>query len=109
MNCQELETASRLGAGFVNVVWENREFGSIAWKQQRRFGRHFGTDFTNPDFVALAEAFGMPAWRVGSADDLAPRLRQALADPRPSLISVPVEYAPDIAGELALGEETVAT
>ena len=109
MNCQELETASRLGAGFVNIVWENQGFGSIAWKQQRRFGRHFGTDFTNPDFVALAEAFGMPAWRVGSADDLAPRLRQALADPRPSLISVPVEYAPDIAGELALGEETVAT
>lgn len=109
MNCQELETASRLGTGFVNVIWENQQFGSIAWKQDRRFGRHFGTDFTNPDFVALAAAFGMPAWRVNCADEFASHLHRALEDPRPSLISVPVEYAPDVADALSLGEATVAT
>jgi acetolactate synthase-1/2/3 large subunit len=33
---------------------------------------HFGTDFTNPDFVALAGAFGMPAWRIDAVDDFGP-------------------------------------
>src|SRR3954447_17289495 len=69
MNCQELETAMRLHTAFVNVVWENQQFGSIVWKQDKKFGQHFGTDFTNPDFVKLAEAFGLPAWRAESIED----------------------------------------
>ena len=55
MNCQELETAVRLKTPFVTVIWENEQFGSIVWKQDKKFGRHFGVDFTNPDFVKLAE------------------------------------------------------
>ena len=51
MNCQELETAMRLKTPFVNVIWENQQYGSIVWKQDKKFGRHFGADFTNPDFV----------------------------------------------------------
>ena len=79
MNCQELETATRLGTAFVTVIWEDRGFGSIAWKQRERFdGEHFGTDFSNPDFVRLAESFGMPAWRCASAADFGERLRHAL-------------------------------
>ena len=48
MNVQELETAVRLRTPIVNVIWENRQYGSIVWKQDKRFGRHFGTDFTQP-------------------------------------------------------------
>ena len=69
MNCQELETAMRLKTPIVNVIWENRQYGSIVWKQDKKFGRHFGIDFTNPDFVKLAESFGMPAWRCESVED----------------------------------------
>ncbi|MEA2317633.1 MAG: acetolactate synthase large subunit, partial [Solirubrobacteraceae bacterium] len=69
MNCQELETAVRLRTPIVNVIWENEQYGSIVWKQEKRFGRHFGTDFTNPDFVRLAESFGMPAFRCEKVDD----------------------------------------
>ena len=75
MNVQELETAMRLRTAIVNVVWENHQYGSIVWKQDKKFGRHFGTDFDNPDFVKLAEAFGMPAWRVEAVDDFGPTLR----------------------------------
>ncbi|HSD80633.1 MAG TPA: thiamine pyrophosphate-dependent enzyme, partial [Solirubrobacteraceae bacterium] len=108
MNCQELETAMRLGTPVVNVVWENRQFGSIVWKQETRFGEHFGTDFTNPDFVKLAEAFGMPAWRCEAVDDFARHLRHALALDVPSLIVVPIDYSVDV--RLAqLGAETVST
>jgi acetolactate synthase-1/2/3 large subunit len=109
MNCQELETAVRLRTPMVVVVWENGEFGSIAWKQDKKFGRHFGVDFGNPDFVALAESFGMPAWRCGSAQDFAPRLRDALALDLPSLITVPIDYSIDVAISEQLGAETVAT
>src|SRR6059036_1708589 len=79
MNCQELETARRLGTAFVSVIWENNQYGSIVWKQDKKFGRHFGVDFTNPDFVRLAESFGMPAWRCESVEDFPQRLREALA------------------------------
>lgn len=109
MNCQELETAVRLGTPVVNVIWENRQYGSIVWKQDRRFGRHFGTDFTNPDFVMLAESFGMPAWRCESVEDFSRYLRQGLALDVPSLIVLPIDYSIDVAISEELGTETVAS
>ncbi len=109
MNCQELETAVRLKTPFVNVIWENRQYGSIVWKQDKKFGNHFGVDFTNPDFVKLADSFGMPAWRCGSASEFGERLRQALALDVPSLIVLPIDYSLDVAISEELGAETVAT
>jgi acetolactate synthase-1/2/3 large subunit len=109
MNCQELETAMRLGTAVVNIVWENNAYGSIVWKQEKKFGRHFGTDFTNPDFVALAESFGMPAWRCESADHFADRLGHALTLDVPSLLVLPIDYSVDVAISEELGTETVAT
>ena len=106
MNAQELETARRLGTGFVNVIWENGQYGSIVWKQEKRFGRHFGTDFTNPDFVELGRAFGLPAWRCDSVADYRQRLGEALELDVPSLIVVPVDYSPDVAIAEELGAET---
>jgi acetolactate synthase-1/2/3 large subunit len=107
MNAQELETAVRLRTAVVNVIWEDRRFGSIAWKQRQRFGEHFGTDFRNPDFVKLAESFGLPAWRCGSAGDFGEHLRHALSLDVPSLIVLPIDYSVDVAISDELGEETV--
>jgi acetolactate synthase-1/2/3 large subunit len=109
MNAQELETAVRLKTAFVNVIWENEQYGSIVWKQDKKFGSHFGTDFTNPDFVKLAESFGLPAWRAGSADEFGERLRHALTLDLPSLIVLPIDYSLDVAISEELGTETVAT
>jgi acetolactate synthase-1/2/3 large subunit len=109
MNCQELETAVRIGTPFVNVIWENSQYGSIVWKQDKKFGRHFGTDFTNPDFVKLAEGFGMPAWRCEATDEFGERLRHALTLDVPSLIVLPIDYSIDVAISEELGTETVAT
>ena len=109
MNCQELETAVRLKTSIVNVILENSQYGSIVWKQDKKFGTHFGTDFTNPDFVKLAEGFGMPAWRCDSADEFGERLRQALGLDVPSLIVLPIDYSIDVAISEELGTETVAT
>ena len=108
MNVQELETAVRLRTAVVNVIWENAQYGSIVWKQDKKFGRHFGTDFTNPDFVRLADAFGMPAWRCEGVEDLGRHLRTALSLDVPSLIVVPIDYSIDVSISEELGTETVA-
>src|SRR3712207_4872506 len=107
MNMQELETAIRLRTPTVNIVWENQQFGSIVWKQDKKFGRHFGTDFTNPDFVKLAEAFGLAARRCESVGDFATHLQWALGLDVPSLIVVPIDYSLDVAIAEELGTETV--
>jgi acetolactate synthase-1/2/3 large subunit len=107
MNAQELETATRLRTAVVNVIWEDNRFGSIAWKQQQRFGERFGTDVRNPDFVALAESYGLPAWRCGSAAQFGQHLRHALGLDVPSLIVLPIDYSTDVAISDELGEETV--
>ncbi len=109
MNCQELETAVRLKTAIVNVIWENSQYGSIVWKQDKKFGTHFGTDFTNPDFVKLAESFGLAAWRCSSAGEFGQRLRDALSLDAPSLIVLPIDYSLDVAISEELGTETVAT
>jgi acetolactate synthase I/II/III large subunit len=109
MNCQELETAVRLRTPIVNIIWENRQFGSIVWKQDKKFGRHFGVDFGPTDFVKLAEAFGAPGWRCSSADEFSQRLTHALTLDLPSVIVVPIDYSVDVAISRELGAETVAT
>jgi acetolactate synthase-1/2/3 large subunit len=109
MNCQELETAARLRTPVVNVIWENAQFGSIVWKQDKKFGHHFGVDFNNPDFVKLADSFGCPAWRCESVGDFARHLDRALTLDVPSLIVVPIDYSMDVAISEELGTETVVT
>jgi acetolactate synthase-1/2/3 large subunit len=87
MNCQELETAVRLKTPVVNVIWENGQFGSIVWKQDNKFGRHFGVDFGNPDFVKLAEALGCVGLRCEAEPDVDRVIGQAMEiDDRPVVI-----------------------
>ena len=91
MNCQELETAVRLRTPFVNVIWENQQYGSIVWKQDKKFGEHFGVDFTNPDFVqarrvvrharlALRVRRGLPARALAKALGRGPAVADRAAD-----------------------------
>jgi acetolactate synthase-1/2/3 large subunit len=99
----------RLKTAFVTVIWEDGRYGSIVWKQDKKFGEHFGVEFTNPDFVKLAESFGMPAWRCQSADDFGRRLKHALTLDLPSLLVLPIDYSIDVAISEELGAETVPT
>jgi acetolactate synthase I/II/III large subunit len=92
MNVQELETARRLDLAIVNVIFRDGGYNLIQWKQQTRLGRESGVEFGNPDFVMLAQAFGAKGYRVESARDLAPALREALASPGPTIVDVPVDY-----------------
>ena len=92
MNSQELETARRIGANITVVVWRDDGYGLIDWKQRAEFGRPFGVEFNNPDFVAYAQSFGLAAFRPSTADELYPSLMQALDHDGPSLVEVPIDY-----------------
>lgn len=104
MNSQEIETATRLGTPLVVLIWTDAEYGLIKWHQLRRFGRPSHIHFRNPDFVKYAESFGAKGYRVGSADELLPTLRQAVADDTVVLIDCPVDYAENMKLTAKLGE-----
>jgi acetolactate synthase-1/2/3 large subunit len=96
MNSQELETAVRLGTGFVTLVLNDRTYGLIKWKQINRFARPAFTDFGNPDFVKYAESFGAQAWRVQAAGELLPALQAALESGKVTVIDCPVDFGENL-------------
>ena len=93
MNSQEIETALRLKTPIVFLVWTDSQYGLIAWHQMRHFGRTSHIEFTNPDLVKYAESFGARGYRVEAADQLAPILKQAIADETVVVIDCPVDYS----------------
>jgi len=108
MNSQELETAKRIGAAIVVVVWRDDGYGLIDWKQRNEFGRPYAVEFGNPDLVAYAESFGIAAFRPTSADDLYPTLRRALDVEGPALVDVPIDYAENVRLTERLGALSMA-
>ena len=96
MNSQELETAMRVGVPFVTLIFNDEAYGLIEWKQMNSFGRPAHIDFTNPDFVTYAQAFGAKGYRVESSDELVPILNDAFEQKVPSVIDCPVDYAENL-------------
>jgi len=92
MNVQEMETARRLNADLVVMVWVDGGYGLISWKQENEFGRHTQLSFGNPDWLELASSFGWHGHYVSRAGELAGVLARALAEPGPSLIALPIDY-----------------
>lgn len=93
MNCQELETAVRIGTPFVTLIFNDGEYGLIKWKQLMQYGESCYVSFTNPDFVKLAESFGLKGYRITKAEALIPTLEEAFRQSVPSIIDCPVDYA----------------
>lgn len=93
MNCQEIETALRIGTPIVILIWNDGEYGLIKWKQEIHFGRDSNIDFKNPDFIKFAESFGAKGYRVKSTEELIPTIKKAIADNTVVLIDCPVDYA----------------
>ncbi|MCP1834622.1 MULTISPECIES: thiamine pyrophosphate-dependent enzyme [unclassified Bradyrhizobium] len=88
---QELATAVQFKIAVVTLVFNNNAYGNVRRDQRERFdGRVVASDLVNPDFVKLAESFGVGAARVTSPDHFRPVLEKALADGGPYVISVEV-------------------
>lgn len=93
MNVQELETAHRLGTNIVILIFDDQSYGLIKWKQEMQYGHHDNSvEFTNPDFVKLAESFHAIGYRIEKTEDLLPTLRKAFRQDKPVIIDCPIDY-----------------
>jgi len=91
----ELATAVQHEIAAVTVVFNDGAYGNSNRDQRERFaGREIGTLLHNPDFAALARAFGADGIRLASVDQLGDALREAIAGGRPALIECPIDRLP---------------
>jgi acetolactate synthase-1/2/3 large subunit len=80
MTGQELATAAQYGAHLLVLVFDNGKYGTIEMHQDRRYpGRRIGNELHNPDFAAMARAFGLHGARVTTTAEVVPALDAALA------------------------------
>ena len=94
-NVQELSTMVRHEINAVVIVFNDNAFGNVRRIQKQMFGgRLIASDLSNPDFVRLAEAFGVAGLRAETPDQLRSTLSRALSHDRPALIDVPVGELP---------------
>lgn len=89
MTGQELATAVQHELPIIVIVVDNGMYGTIRMHQEREHpGRVSGTALRNPDFAALARAYGAHGARVETTEAFAPALAEALAAGRPALLHV---------------------
>ena len=89
MNGQELATAVQHGAKTIIVLLNNGMFGTIRMHQEREYPEHIaGTRLQNPDFVALAEAYGYAGTRITKTAEFSPALAAALERSNGTVIEV---------------------
>jgi acetolactate synthase-1/2/3 large subunit len=106
MNSQELETAVREHVPVTVLVWQDDAYGLIKWKMQLDLGRDVSTDFSNPDLVAYAESFGARGYRISSAEELLPVLREAIDSDAVSVVACAVDYSENLRLTAMLGDLT---
>jgi len=108
MNGQELATAVQYRAGVIIIVFNNGMFGTIRMHQERGYpGRVSGTDLHNPDFAALAKAYGAHGERVDTTEEFAPALARALEHTRMARLPALIELRYD--GNLITPNATLET
>lgn len=102
----ELETAVRLKANILHIVWVDNAYNMVAMQEEKKYHRVSGVNFGPVDFKAYAEAFGAAGFAVTSAAELEPTLRKAMDVQGPAVVAVPVDYTdnPLLMGQLHLSQ-----
>jgi acetolactate synthase-1/2/3 large subunit len=92
MNGQELATAAQYGAKTIILLLNNGMYGTIRMHQEREYPQRVaGSALRNPDFAALARAYGYAGVRIQRSTEFEPELLAALARPEGTLIEVMLE------------------
>jgi acetolactate synthase I/II/III large subunit len=92
MSSPELATAVQYGLPVVVLLVNNGMYATIRMHQERQFpGRVVGTDLVNPDFPALAQAYGAHGERVARTEDFEAAFERALASRRPAVLELPID------------------
>ena len=93
MNGQELATAVRTGADMLVLVIDNGSYGTIRMHQERDYPERIsGTSLVNPDFAALARAFGAWAETVERTEEFAPVLERAMGERGVKLLHLKTDF-----------------
>lgn len=93
-NAQELATAVQYRINVVAVVFNDNAYGNVARDLDEAWGGSYGAELHNPDFMKLAEAFGVFGMRAKEPTDVGRLVAEAIELDRPVLIEVPVGAMP---------------
>ncbi len=89
---QELATCVRHGIGFPLIVVNSRSYGIIGYLQEKFYQHEYETQLANPDFVRLAQSYGVKGCRVTSPTELEETLREALSSGEMWLIELLADF-----------------
>lgn len=107
-SAQELETAVRLHANIVQIVWDDGHYDMVKFQEELKYGQPGGVDFGPVDFVKYAEAFGAKGLRVNQPTELGKVLDEAFATDGPVIVDIPVDYSENKQlGESMLADQLV--
>jgi acetolactate synthase-1/2/3 large subunit len=95
-SAMELETAVRLKAPIVHLVWRDGTYDMVAFQQMMKYGRTSATEFGDVDIVKYAESFGAIGLRVNSPEELEGVLQEALKAEGPVVVDIPIDYRDNI-------------
>jgi acetolactate synthase-1/2/3 large subunit len=93
-NSQELATAVQHGINVVTVVFNDQAYGNVARDLDEAWGGSIGAELQNPDFMKLADAYGVLGLRTKEPTEVGDLVREAVLADRPVLIEVPVGRMP---------------
>src|SRR6266545_4048641 len=97
MNMAEIATMIQEGLEVKLAVFNNGYLGMVRqWQQFFHGGRYSNTPILSPDYVKLAEAYGIPAWRVTQASEVSDALRLANTAPGPALVEMVIEQEANV-------------
>jgi acetolactate synthase I/II/III large subunit len=92
----ELSTMALHGIASIAIVFTDNAFGNVRRIQQEQFGgRTIASDLKNPDFLKLAEAFGVAGRHADRPEKLRTAVREAIQANEPTLIAVPIGPVPN--------------
>ncbi|WP_016729680.1 thiamine pyrophosphate-dependent enzyme [Saccharolobus islandicus] len=86
----ELETIRRVNANVVIIIFNNGSYGWIRAEMKARGKDIVGTDFSSPDYVKIAEGYGLSAYGITNDEEISDTLKRAIKN-TPSLVEVIVE------------------
>ena len=91
----DLATAKRHNIGLIAIVFNDNAFGNVRRMQVENFdGRAIASDLASPDFLKLADAYGVAAARANGPDELKQEIEKAIEHGGPTLIEVPIGEVP---------------
>jgi acetolactate synthase I/II/III large subunit len=93
-NAQEMSTAVKYGINVVAVVFNDEAYGNVARDLDEAWGGAWEADFRNPDFMKLADAYGVAGLRTEKPTEVGDLVGKALALNRPALVEVRVGRMP---------------